>query len=264
VSGKHTEWFYTEFSLPLRIHPAYLSMFCLLATACSLHLLRKGQLRLSFATVMIAVLIAGLLLLSSRNQWVALLVLGICGSVIIAVRKRKILLAAAIPLTIVLLLATAYLKLERPKQRMDRAWLEMKLLFEPIDRMHLDSRNQMWAASIQVVSTYPLTGVGTGDMSHAIQEVYESRGFVIPLKKNLNSHNQFLQTAVALGIPGMLLLLAGLLIPFLLALKNGHLLYPAFLLMVMLAMLTESMLETASGVVFYSFFQSLMAKHALR
>ncbi|OWY20613.1 O-antigen ligase domain-containing protein [Sphingobacteriales bacterium UPWRP_1] len=63
-----------------------------------------------------------------------------------------------------------------------------------------------WQNTWQIIAQHPLTGVGTGDYRHSLQQLYSQQqvGF------EANAHNQFLQVWATLGIGG-LLLFAGLL-----------------------------------------------------
>ena len=61
--------------------------------------------------------------------------------------------------------------------------------------------------------------------------------------RNHNVHNQFLQTALTLGIPGILALLAMFLVPAYFAIKRRNNLLIIFLLILVLNFLVESMLQ---------------------
>jgi cellulose synthase/poly-beta-1,6-N-acetylglucosamine synthase-like glycosyltransferase len=63
-----------------------------------------------------------------------------------------------------------------------------------------------------------------------------------------------LQTSIALGLAGFLVLVAMLLFPALRALQRHQDIYLVFLFIFSIAILSESMLEIQAGVVFYAFF----------
>jgi len=73
----------------------------------------------------------------------------------------------------------------------------------------------------------------------------------------LNAHNQYLQTYIALGIPGALLLILMLVLPGWLAVRRIHFIYFSFLAVFAFNILVESMLEVQAGVIYYAFFNSL-------
>ena len=72
-------------------------------------------------------------------------------------------------------------------------------------------------------------------------------------------HNQFLQTFAALGLTGILLLLAGLTIPFVYCVRKKDWMYLGFIVIVALNCVIESIMEVQAGVVFYAFFNSFFA-----
>jgi O-antigen ligase len=78
------------------------------------------------------------------------------------------------------------------------------------------------------------------------------------LEHKLNSHNQFLNTSVALGLTGLICLLLCLGLPVLLTLKNINLLLWGFCVLSGLNFLFESMLETQAGVMFFAFFSTIL------
>ena len=78
--------------------------------------------------------------------------------------------------------------------------------------------------------------------------------------KKLNSHNQFLQTTIAIGLPGLIVLLLILGIPLFLFYRQSDFSAVIFVLLIVFNFLFESMLETQAGVIFFSFFLFLFWK----
>ena len=101
------------------------------------------------------------------------------------------------------------------------------------------------------------TGVGTGDVTDRLHSLYQNENFNYALHKNLNAHNQFIQTFIAIGIVGFLLLIGLVVLPAVLALRNGEILFVSFLLISVLNFFAESVLEREAGIVWFSFFYSL-------
>ena len=77
------------------------------------------------------------------------------------------------------------------------------------------------------------------------------------LEHKLNAHSQFLQTGIALGIPGLSALVAMLLVPLSLR-RNRFILFISLTVIMTLNFLVESMLEVQAGVIFYAYFSSLL------
>ena len=116
----------------------------------------------------------------------------------------------------------------------------------------------VWSASNEVVSDNLITGVGTGDAKDELMKVYKLRGMTGAYAHELNAHNEYYQVFISLGIFGFILLLSTLYFPLIFAFRKGNIIYLLFLLVIILNFLTESMLETQAGVMFYAFFNSLL------
>ena len=116
----------------------------------------------------------------------------------------------------------------------------------------------IWNASKKIIKENFLFGVGTGDVKDKLQEEYRNANAPLVLEKKYNAHNQYLQTQIALGIFGLLMLLAMMIVPAFIALKQKYYIYFAFILITGISMLFESMLERQQGVVFYIFFNTLL------
>jgi len=79
------------------------------------------------------------------------------------------------------------------------------------------------------------------------------------IKKGYNYHSQFFQTLSAVGLLGFFFLFFSLLLPaYNLGMKNKNYLLLAFIFMVFVSLITESMLERQAGVILYAFFSSFI------
>jgi O-antigen ligase len=137
---------------------------------------------------------------------------------------------------------------------------ESKLYFDPKENNAngLTLRLVKWQCSLEAIRSNPIFGVGIGDAQDHLQECYERKNFWGRLYR-FNSHNEYLQSALGLGLVGLLLLLCCMACPLWMAFKAGRYLYVMFLVLISLAFLTESMLERKQGIIFYSFINSFLA-----
>lgn len=119
------------------------------------------------------------------------------------------------------------------------------------------ARFYVWQASWKVISEKPIFGYGTGDTA-TLQHQYLKDGMTGALNNKLNCHNQYLQTTIALGIPGIIILLGNLLIPFFKSIKQKRFVYMMFILILLFNFLTESMLEQQAGTMYYGLLNSLL------
>lgn len=131
---------------------------------------------------------------------------------------------------------------------------------ENIDKTSTESttvRVLIWQESIELIRAGLLFGTGVGDVNDDLYRAYEANGLTGAYEHKLNAHNQFLQTFLGMGIIGfvtLLLLTVGQLIKGIL---KKHFILFIFSLVIFLNFLVESMLQTAAGVLFFSFFYCL-------
>ena len=78
------------------------------------------------------------------------------------------------------------------------------------------------------------------------------------MKHYFNAHDQYVQTLIALGIAGLLLLITMIVAPAIFSVKREYYIYFAFLFIFGISMFFESMFERQEGVVFYAFFNALL------
>ena len=112
--------------------------------------------------------------------------------------------------------------------------------------------------AVSLIVESPIIGVGSGDAQTAILERNKEKGFDILVKYNLNCHNQFLETTVALGFVGLAALLAVFILPFRKALRNKNVLVIAILFVLFLNCLAESWLQRQYGTISTAFVFCLM------
>ena len=198
------------------------------------------------------------LLQSKAGILIGMLVLLLLSILWLNWRKKRYLIT--ISLMIILLSSTALLFSHiRLPDRFQSAWIALS---QPDNKSYANEgtllRVEVWQTSWQIAKDNMPFGVGTGDVKHLLLDSYEKKNMDYIRQLELNSHNQYLQTLVALGILGLLSLVLWLLLPFGLAVKKRAPLYALFLLVVSLNMLVESMLETRAGVDFIAVMHPLL------
>lgn len=119
------------------------------------------------------------------------------------------------------------------------------------------ARIQIWKNAWILFTENFVTGTGTGDIKDELMKVYARNNFQTGIDRNYSPHNQYLQTGSALGIAGLFILLAMLIIPAVKAWRNHQILPVVFLFILILNLLAESMLEVQAGVLFTGLFYGL-------
>lgn len=251
--------FFLKDRLSFLIHPSYISMYFIMALVM-LHWLRsETEASSPWRKYIIPFTFSFFILLfSSKAGIVSLLIWGIYIGwyYIFRERRLKLLVIGAVSV------ACAFLALYfSPSQFPLRFKGTIHTLTEDTNVKNSTEstaiRIAIWKAAKQVITQNPLTGIGTGDAKDELLNEYEKQGITFALTEKLNAHNQFLQTAVALGIPGVLLLCTGLFLPLFAEWKKKNYVFIVFILLITVNFAAESMLETQAGVVFYAFFNSL-------
>jgi O-antigen ligase len=115
-----------------------------------------------------------------------------------------------------------------------------------------EARLVMWTISAQEIGKHPL-GVGTGNVDDYLTESLESYGLHELAEKKYNPHNQFLQTALEIGVPGFAILFIFLFSVAKVAWQTRNKLLLLVLATLVFNSMFESMLQRQTGIVYYSF-----------
>ena len=115
-------------------------------------------------------------------------------------------------------------------------------------------RFEIWKIAVKEIHHSWFLGVGAGDIKPVLFKDYKNKSLNGALDKNLNVHNQYLETFLGQGILGIGLLLLLLYWGILKASRTKEILNSIFVLLIILSMGPESMLNNEAGVVFIAFF----------
>jgi O-antigen ligase len=192
--------------------------------------------------LILALIVGVLLYLSNRTNWLRALFISI------SLLTVLVLLIFSVPRT-----REKLAQIDRFDYRMDdpdSAWNTVTL------------RLAMWRCALPVMSDASFIGVGVGDENTALQASYLKFNFKEGIRCNYNSHNQYFSTYIATGLLGTLFLLASIILPALYAFRQKDWLLFAFLSLIGFSFVTENILSVQKGVVFFSFFYSLLIKRS--
>jgi len=240
-------------------HPTYLATYMafglvVLGRMYSRHMFALGKPWVHHITA--ALLVLHIALLSSKAGYLCALLALLLVTLLLLRRKRSmqglvyLLLNGALFASVVLFSPNAQRRLEEVttlNQAANNDGEEVKATSSSGGRV------VAWETALKVMVEQPM-GVGTGDVTNVLKEHYLSDGESYAYKKELNPHNQFLQSGVEFGWLGMVLLMVIMAAGFRIALRHRDFLFFSFLLLLGLNMLFESFLEVQSGVVFFGFF----------
>lgn len=252
-------FYYKYLSGYLHAHPTYVAMYLNFALFLLLEELFRKQLHLSWKGKALRLLLMAhfflfIFLLTARMQ-LLLLILLLSFSYIWYMARRKKLAFALLGLVAGLGIAfTLAWKIPTTQARIQKAYSQFN---DPQASPNI--RWPIWSLGGELVKAAPLSGHGIGDVQDNLEILYERENLTEALEGHYNAHNQYVQTSIALGLPGLLTLLANLLLPLALSLRQKKFIYAFFLSLLLLSMLTECILEVQMGILFFVFFHCFLA-----
>ena len=121
-----------------------------------------------------------------------------------------------------------------------------------------DSRILAWTTSLELIREKPFLGYGLHSRDKLAEE-YRKNGFEYEASVHLNPHNQFLETQLAFGLPGTMLLILMLFSPLLLLKdKDYRRMYIPFFILFLCFLLFASLLNGVWGAVFFILFYCMI------
>lgn len=137
------------------------------------------------------------------------------------------------------------------KKRFDASWTAIEMI-KTENNSTVESnevRLIMWKTSWEVWKSNFVFGTGTGDYNDELNSYNLKKGNLGAANEELNSHNQFLNTSVQLGIFGLLVLCMIFISTFIV---SGNSIWKIMILITFIVnFLVESFLETQSGIVLF-------------
>ena len=240
------------------VHPSYFALYLCMALAALF--LQPLPFRNSWRAPIAALLCVGLVCCGSKAGWVALpLVFG----VVLVARWRD----RAVRATLSLLIGGSIigcLALVALSANMRQRIVEAIASVRSRDRVagadtSSEVRKLAWHSAVGTASAHMPLGTGTGDVKDELIAAHERNGYVHLVEKRINAHQQFLQAWAALGVAGLLLTIAVVLVPLIAAWRQGNVLAALFFLLNGLNWMVESMLEVQAGTLFFAFFAFVLA-----
>jgi len=252
--GRRYFFAYTHLATPL-MHPGYLATYLGMAifSTVELHQAESRKNWLWFYRASIILFLIFMLLLQARINLLAFMAVIGLGAFYIA-WKRKAYLWLGLPFIPILALGL-FMAFASPGMR-DR-YVQLPNFDYDISGDDFNSatyRLAEWKCASAVIADNFCWGTGIGDNHQALFDSYREFKFWEGLEKEYNAHNQFLETAISIGIPGMCLLLAGLLYFLYRAQRQKDYLALSCVVFLIICLLTESMFERMWGVLIPTIF----------
>jgi O-antigen ligase len=246
--------------LSVFLHPGYFSVFIVTSALFIIDLLMRkeiGKTRLAKGLYIALIIFFSIMvyLLFARTALIALFMVFLIYLIYYILKSKKSLYKIVLVIAIVIggVMVLGF------NGRMRNSINELKGFFSDSDQ-HIDTENRLviWYNSLDIIKDNLIAGVGTGDNKDKLIELYKERGFKKAEAARLNIHNQFLETAIQLGLMGLFALLAIFILPFIKAIRNRNILLISFLVVNGLFFLFESCLNRQAGVFYFVLILSVL------
>lgn len=235
-------------------HSTYLGMYSLFAYWVCINFFKKNNKKLYLFLAVFFLLSA--IISSSRIIFIlSMLSIIVFFTSIIKTKGKRI--AAFVLLILFGIMALS--SIPSYKQKFNQ-FIELdKIGFDKDNYRSLSSRFGKIEASFAVIKKKLWFGTGTGDAKDKLVKEYKKMKFTMGYKNKYNPHNQYLDNLVRNGIiGGMISLLAIYFFPFYISIRRKEKLLLAFIIIIAVVSLTESILDRHKGITFYVFFVSLI------
>ena len=121
-----------------------------------------------------------------------------------------------------------------------------------------DARYLIFGSSLKGISQSLPLGVGIGDKNDVLAKIYEESGEDYAIQAQFNSHNIYLDATLTMGIPGLLLLLAALAVPAVMAWRRRDFILMSLIFSVAFSGLFEAILNRQMGIMFVGLFWMIL------
>lgn len=248
----------------IHIRPTYLTLYLIFSlitipTLINFYWLKKRYIVIIGLGLVYVYFVLTSLLLSARMPLLAALILFIFLLTKYSLQKKFYWGIAA---GLALVLSTIYISYNNPYFNKRFTEITETTLKPPTGLAHNSTNIRVGIiyCAYQVISANWLLGVGTGDSQDYLNNCYRNAKFSpLMYQDSYNLHNAFLEIWLKNGILAFILLICVFIIPLAISYKHGNYIYFSFLFIFALTSLTESTFNSQKGIVFFSFFNSLLA-----
>ena len=247
-------------------HPSYFAMYLNFIVGIlyyhSINPIKSFNINRPLTYILILLLTFFIILLSSKTGWVSNILITILFVIFSIKRKSFNNIHFGFILTIILSFVIIFKTVPSVKSRSNSLINYISHnIFETDKKISSFSSSATriiaWKCSLELISEKIIFGYGEGLSGVELNKLYKNKDYKKLENKNLNSHNQFLQCFIDNGLIGGCTIIFFTIIMLFKSLKTKDYLYSLFLILITINFLTESMLETQSGVVFFAVFNTL-------
>ncbi len=240
------------------MHATYFSMYIALSVSALIYLLIKTQDKKSWIVYIIGLLVlfAGILQLSSRAVFIALLININIVVPFFLLKRKKMLLFLVISVSVSVVMIAGILRNVVFKTRFITE-LQTDLTQQSINLNILEPRAVRWTCAWELIKESPVIGHGSGSEVALLKEKYYAHHYYNSYINELNAHDEFLSMLIKTGVPGLLIFLLVLFTGFRKSIRSRDMLFCSFLVIITIVSFSENILDANKGIFFFAFFYSL-------
>lgn len=256
---------FAESELSHFMHRSYWAVYLIIAYYFLLKMLIQAKdMRTSLYSVVASIVLIVFIVLSGAKVGFALLLIVSVWGGITLFRKMK---NKWIPIGVIsVFIVGVFLSFYIYPKAFDRvvvAYDDVTMPIEEYDKEKPNStsaRVMLWDSSMEIIKENFLLGVGTGDIKDVLIQRNYDKGYTGVAEKQYNCHNQFFNTHIALGLFGTICLLMIFITHFIrYPLQSKESWKIMVVVILFLALIPESMLETQAGIIPYAFLLSALS-----
>ncbi|HAF28009.1 MAG TPA: hypothetical protein DCG75_03080 [Bacteroidales bacterium] len=249
---------YTYFSysyLSILLHPTYFSVYLMFSLAILVYLIRSSKKRHVLYYALIIYFSIFIWLLGSRAGYITYLISFFSFILIIILKFKKYWLgigAFVIGVSLALLVLTNSQIIKNIKETANIVENNQSLTKDS------DIRLWLWKSGMEVFQEHPFFGVGTGDIDEFLKKKYQGYGLTDADLHNYNTHNQYIDVAIKLGVVGLIVFFSWMITTLIITIKKKQFLFFYFILILFINFFFETMLNSLAGIGFFAFFYTLL------
>lgn len=264
--GIYPAWQDLSIQYKLILHRPYIGLYCVASIFFLGHLFNKlntNRLKI-FVILLMAYHLCFIVLVLAKMSIIAfVLALSICFSLQLYFNKKFKILFSVIAVVLCIFLYLILLD-NKISQGLVNIFTLKAFSWENYDSLLVNSFNirfVIWDCALQVLNTDLnwILGAGIENSEELLISCYTNKfGSSFFSEMAYNPHNQYLSFWIKFGLLIFIIFTFKLITLFIIAVKGKKLMPLAFIIVIGVVCMSESMLEVQKGVVFYSFFSTIL------
>ena len=257
---------FTESFLAHFMHRSYWATYLVLAYVFSGYLVIKKEFNLLFGSALAMLFFIVVFMTGSKAGILILVISTIALLIYVAKVLKRLKWAIGLGVLAVVILITTLSYFPSVANRIESSYKyatgQYSINVEKTESTA--SRILIWETAIDLIKEKPLLGYGTGDVKDVLAQKNIEKGNIDVAQRKMNTHNQFLNSWVAIGFFGLLFLLLIFLLPFIFAPQEEGFIHRLIVFILFASLVAESFLETQAGIIPVAFFMTLLGVNMKR